>query len=274
VAIVFQHPRHFCVSSNFLSEAMHGVCEECIEQGVDVLLHTKPSLDPVDEANALSDGRVDGVLMLRDEGDPTLEALLERGFPLVLFFSRSNEPNVSYVDCDNFMGGKLAASHLIALGHKRLGAVLGPKNSVDSTDRFHGFRAAAEAAGLTIQPHHVFEEKGPDRPLGNFGDMIRSDDRPTGLFVWSDDVAFMCMQEVRAAGLRIPQDISIVGFDSTSACLNVDPPLTSVQQPIIAMARRATRILVSMIADKGFTPQQIVFPPQLDVRGSTSPPSV
>ena len=76
---------------------------------------------------------------------------------------------------------------------------------------------AAEAAGIAIDPAHVFEDMGPDRPLGALAESLRGRDRPTGLFVWSDDVAFECMHEIRAAGLQIPKDISIVGFDSTGS---------------------------------------------------------
>lgn len=270
-AVVFQHAHFFSVTAAFLNEAMHGVCEACIKQGLDVMLHTKPSTDPEAEADALSDGRVDGVLMLRDDNDPTLAALLDRQFPVVLFFSRSSDTRASYVDCDNYMGGKLAANHLIALGHQELGMIIGPTHSVDSSDRFQGFRSAVEAAGLKVSERNVIRIEGTNADKTELLGLMQRADRPSGLFIWSDDVAFECMPAIREAGLRIPQDISIVGFDSTFACNRVDPPLTSVRQPIFEMANRAAEILSGIIANEDADPQQIVFPPQLDVRGSTSP---
>lgn len=272
IAVVFQHAHFFSVTSAFLNEAMHGVCQGCVELGLDVVLHTKPAIDPISEANALSDGRVDGVLMLRDDGDPALAALIERGFPVVLFFSRTNDPRVSFVDCDNFMGGKIAGSHLVGLGHRRLGVVLGSPHSVDSADRFHGFRSAAEAAGLAIAPEDVARMESTLGTTQEIERMMMRPDHPTAIFVWSDDIAFECLKVLRELGLRVPEDVSIVGFDSTGACSRVDPPLTSVRQPIGDMARKATQILISIVGKEEAAPQQIVFPPQLDVRGSTSPP--
>lgn len=271
IAIVFQHAHYFSASSAFLNEAMHGVCQECVEQEFDVLLHTKPADDPISEANALSDGRVDGVLLLRDDNDPTLSALTDRGTPLVLFFSRSNDPRVSYVDCDNFMGGKIGGRHLVSLGHTRLGMVVGSPRSIDSADRYHGYRSALESAGLELDAKHVARMEGPNQDPSEFTAMMEAPDRPTALFVWSDDVAFECMKVLRNLKIRVPEDVSIVGFDGTAACTRVDPPLTSVRQPVVEMARRATQILVSMVRDGVSTPQQIVFPPSLEVRGSTAP---
>ncbi len=258
IAVVFQHAYYFSTTSTFTNEAMRGVCEQCTELGLDLLLHTKPTQDPVAEANALSDGRVDGVLMLRDAGDPTLTELISRNFPVVLFFSRADSPDVSFVDCDNFTGGKIAANHLLSLGHRRMAMMVGPKNSVDSADRYHGFRSALEIEPATCS---TMEE---------LAELLSRPDRPTALFVWSDDVAFGCYQIVRDLGLRIPQDLSIIGFDSTPACDRFDPPLTSVRQPIAQMARKATQILTAMVRGEDSAIQQIVFPPHLDVRGSTS----
>lgn len=273
IAVVFQHAYYFSVDSAFRNEAMHGVCEECVEHGLDVMLHTKPTDDPIDEANALSDGRVDGVLMLRDQGDPTLAALVERNFPVVLFFSRSDDPRVSFVDCDNFMGGKLAGSHLISLGHKVLGMVVGSSHSVDSSDRFHGFRSVLEAAGLSLPLERVVRIENATASFEELEEMMKAPNRPTALFVWSDDVAFECIRVLRGMGLQVPRDISVVGFDSTAACNRVDPPLTSVRQPIADMARKATQVLTARVQGRLENPQQTVFSPILDVRGSTSPSS-
>lgn len=272
IAVVFQHPYYFSVDSAFRNEAMHGVCAECIEHGVDVMLHTKLAEDPLIEANALSDGRVDGVLMLRDEGDPTLSALVDRNFPLVLFFSRANDPRISFVDCDNFSGGKLAAHHLLSLGHQSFGMVAGSAHSVDSADRLTGFRSVLEGVAIRLESDRVIRMENPSSSAQPLIDLMKRPDRPTALFVWSDDVAFECIRILRDQGLRVPGDVSIVGFDGTAACTRVEPPLTSVRQPIVDMARKATQILTARIGGRSEGGQQLVFSPLLDVRGSTSPP--
>lgn len=269
IAVVFQYAHFFSATSTFLNEAMRGVCNECLQIGLDVMLHTKQTEDPLAEADALSDGRVDGVLMLRDAGDPTLTALVERKFPLVLFFSRTESPDISFVDCDNFTGGKIAANHLLSLGHTNLAMVVGPTNSVDSSDRFQGFRSSIEAAGHTLKD--VVRIDGPHSDPHELVALMNQKDRPTGLFVWSDDVAFECLRVLRDIGIGVPNDLSVVGFDSTAACTRVDPPLTSIRQPIAEMARTATEILNSIVNGERTSAQQIVFPPHLDVRGSTAP---
>lgn len=272
IAIVFQHAHFFAAASTFLNDAMRGVCEECLTLDLDVMLHTKSNADPTIEANALSDGRIDGVLMLRDEGDPTLAALVNLNFPVVLFFSRSADQAIPYVDCDNFSGGKLAANHFLTLGHKRVGMVVGPLHSVDSSDRLQGFRSAYDNAGHPLDPGHIIRIPTPAANKAELVNLLLGPDRPTALFVWSDDVAFECVRVIKDLGLSIPSDISILGFDSTTACTRLDPPLTSVRQPIIEMARKATQILHSIIQGNDPQTTQLVFPPNLDVRGSTCPP--
>ncbi|MGV3617178.1 MAG: LacI family DNA-binding transcriptional regulator [Fimbriimonas sp.] len=273
IAVVFQYADYFRASSTFTSEVMRGVCDGSVANGVDVLLHTKASVDPVAEADALTDGRVDGALVLRDAEDPMLALVLARKFPVVLFFCRSDNPDVPFVDLDNFMGGKIATNHLLDLGHRRIAMVRGSLGSVASNDRHSGYRHALEGRGIAYDPSLVVPGL-----LGNANhkpllDLMRGPDRPTALFVWSDDDAFSCMRVVSELGLSIPNDISVVGFDSSPACDQFNPPLTSVRQPVAEMARQATEILVDIVNGTA-TPDRlrVVFPPSLDVRGSTAAP--
>ena len=94
-------------------------------------------------------------------------------------------------------------------------------------------------------------------------------ERPTAIFAWSDDVAIYAMSHLRDLGLRVPEDVAVVGYDSTSICAHTEPPLTSVRQPIYAMARRATELLVAHIEEKSLAPSQIIELPELVLRSST-----
>lgn len=271
VAVVFQYADYFRATSTFTSEVMRGVCDGCVAAGIDVLLHTKRQMDPESEANALTDGRVDGALVLRDAHDPAIDLVLTRKLPVVLFFSRSDDPLVPFVDLDNFMGGKIAVNHLLELGHKQIGMVRGSLGSIASNDRHSGYRHALEARGIPYDPTYVVPgvlENASPEPLIQ---LVRRHDRPTALFVWSDDDAFICLRILSDLGLRVPQDLSIVGFDSSKACEQSSPPLTSVRQPVTEMARRATQVLVELV--NGATQRdrmRVVYPPSLDVRGSTA----
>ncbi|MEZ0324912.1 MAG: LacI family DNA-binding transcriptional regulator [Fimbriimonas sp.] len=269
LAVVFQYGAFFSALSSFTSEAMRGVCAACVESGFDLMLHTKAADDPIHEACALMDGRVDGVLMLRDRDDPAMAEVVAHKFPCVLFFTRSDDPHVPFVDSDNYAGGRMATSHLLELGHQKIGMVIGPAGSVAAGDRFNGYRNALESAGIELRPDYVVSGVGIDPT--DFIKLITREDRPTALFVWSDDDAFICMQTAIELGLSIPEDLSIVGYDSSEACERSKPALTSVRQPVFDMAHAATRLLVSLVRGTPVERTRIVFPPDLDVRGSTAP---
>ncbi len=268
LAVVFQYGAYFSALSSFTSEAMRGVCAACVESGFDLMLHTKAADDPMHEACALMDGRVDGVLMLRDRDDPTMAEVVANGFPCVLFFTRSDDPRVPFVDSDNYAGGRMATSHLLELNHRRIAMVMGPAGSVAGADRFNGYRNALESAGLAVRPDYLVAGVGRD-PSG-FVRLLRQEDRPTAVFVWSDDDAFLCMQLALDLGLSVPGDLSIVGYDSSDACERSKPALTSVKQPVFDMAHAATLLLASLVRGTSVERTRIVFPPDLDVRGSTA----
>jgi LacI family transcriptional regulator len=270
IAVVFQYAEYFGTTSNFISEALRGVCEGCTANGIDVLMHTKPAPDPVSEANALCDGRVDGALVLRDEGDEALSILLRRGLPVVLFFSRGDDPSIPFVDLDNFAGGNIATEHLISLGHRRIAMIRGASKSIASNHRHSGYRNALEVAGIDYDPNLVLQFTGA-QPSAELAQLMAMADRPTAIFAWSDDDAMKCMLAISEIGMSVPEDVSIVGFDSLPACDHTSPPLTSVHQPIALMARRATEVLSELTSGCPATDMhRIVISPSLDIRGSTS----
>lgn len=272
IGLVFQYAEYFHSNSTFIPELMRGVCEACVERGVDVLLHTRAHGDPAEEASNLLDGRVDGSLVLRNANDPTLQELARRKFPMVLFFSRSLDGALPFVDSDNYTGGQIATRHLIELGHCRIGMVRGALGSVSSDDRFNGYRQAMELAGLPTDPTQVCFMESPHADPGPFMEMMSRPDHPTALFVWSDDAAFVCLRWLSELGLSVPGDVSVIGFDSTPRCESSNPPLTSVRQPVFEIAREAARLLIAQIRSEPVERDRIVFPPDLEVRSSTAPP--
>lgn len=272
IAIVFQYAQYFSIWSSFTSDVMHGVCEAAVAGGFDLMLHTRPSEGSVNEVDQLTDGRVDGALVLRDADDPLLDELLGRHFPCVFFFTRSTDPEAAYVDADNYSGGRMATKHLLDLGHRRIAMVRGSAKSVSSNDRFNGYRDAIEASGLTVNPRDVLTVEAPNQSLEAFPEVMQGPDRPTAIFAWSDDVALKLLQCLREIGLEVPGDVSVVGFDSIEACQHCSPTLTSVRQPISEMARDATQILIDKINGRAPARDQLVYPLTLEVRNSTAPP--
>lgn len=271
LAVVFQSGSYFSAWSGFTSEVMRGVSEACFEAGYDLMLHTKASVSPDDEAATLADGRVDGVLVLRDENDETLVRLLDLGTPCVQFFTHSEGLDVPSVDLDNELGGRLATEHLLSLGHRRIAMVCGSSRSVSSMARVMGYQNALTNAGIACRPEWIVSIASYEDDTAPILRVLSEPDPPTALFVWSDDIALMIMRDLRSEGIRIPQDLSIVGFDSLATAENASPPLTSVRQPIRTMAAEATRMLISRVRRQPIDSPKIYFDPILDIRASTAP---
>jgi len=270
LAVVFQYAELFSSGSGFINEVMRGVCSASVAEGYDLMLHTKLVTNPEMEADVLSDGRVDGALVLRDEDDPTIRALIECGMPTVLFFTRSEHPNAAWVDADNLTGGRLATEHLISLGHKRIAMVNGPAKSVAAGLRYQGYADALAAAGL--EPFPEIARCGSSKEVDEcLPPMLLRADRPTALFVWSDDVALACLDVARSLGISVPGQLSIVGFDSLEAGARSMPALTSVRQPVFDMAFKAASLLASICRDENPAQRRILYPLSLDVRGSSAP---
>ncbi|HZO91269.1 MAG TPA: LacI family DNA-binding transcriptional regulator [Chthonomonadaceae bacterium] len=279
VAVVMQYPSVFSGASGFTNEMMHGITDAAVELGYDVLLHTRRpgtglQADETDllaaEVATLTDGRVDGALLLRDVDDPLAARLLQRGFPTVLMFTTSSDPQQWFVDCDNVRGALLAMEHLIALGHRRIVHLAGSSHSGAARDRCLGYRMALERAGIPLVPEWIVEitYAGADfHTAAQLFDSLSSD-RPTAVFAWSDEVAIKMMRVLKEKGLRVPEDVAVVGFDSTTLCDHTDPPLTSIRQPIYAMAKQALQLLTQRIG--GETPEatHVCVAPELVVRRS------
>ncbi len=270
LAVVFQSGNYFSTWSNFTSEVMRGVCAAAVNQGFDLMLHTKHVGSAEMEADTLSDGRVDGALVLRDQDDPTVKALISRNFPTVQFFTRSDDKNTAWVDADNYNGGRIVARHFLELGHRRFGMVMGGPGSVSANDRFSGFRDALGAAGHALPAEHCLRGSNLGNNPKALLEMVSRPAGPTALFVWSDDDAYLVLEVLRNHGIRVPEDVSVIGFDSLAPSQRTVPPLTSIRQPVHEMAFNATRLLVNLIRKESPAKRQFLFPLSLDVRGSTA----
>jgi DNA-binding LacI/PurR family transcriptional regulator len=252
LALVMQSPNVFSGGSGFIAELMHGTVEAANALGYDLMLHTKDWHDTERDVQALADGRVDGVLLLRDKNDPLTQRLEERGLPNVSIFSHPDYPEAWYVDADNVAGGRLAAQHLLSLGHSRIGFIGGSDQSASASDRLEGFRKETEATSISSFRFARVVYAGGDfsEVLNWFGPKIPITERPTAIFAWSDDVALQAIALLRDVhGLRVPDDISILGFDGTEVVGEHSAPrLSSIHQPIYDIAAAGVQMLASRIS--------------------------
>lgn len=273
IAVVMQYPEIFAGWSGFTNELMHGVTDAAVRLGYDVMLHTRKTVEWGDsavgpmraEVARLTDGRVDGALLLRDMEDPLIAELARKRFPAVLMFTHSNDPGQWYVDADNFSGGCDATKHLLSLGHRRVLHISGPGRSGAGRERLQGYETAMAEAGLSTDVVSVAE---PGWELALAMPLLRKAGGPTAIFAWSDDAAVRMMHLLQQEGFRVPGDVAVVGFDSTTVCDHTNPPLTSMRQPVYSMAAQALELLASKLQGSKVEQVQVRVKPKLNVRSS------
>jgi LacI family transcriptional regulator len=202
-----------------------------------------------------------------------LSALSRAGLPLVVI-DPVNLPHVDVtsVGSTNFTGGLSATQHLLDLGHRRIAYLGGPATSACNQARMHGYRAAMDAAGLPVPPEFVrhggfLHEDG----LVQGGALLDLDERPTAVFAGSDETAVGVLEAARARGLRIPEDLSVVGFDDTELARLSSPALTTVRQPLQEMGKVALRTAMRLAADEEVESHHVELATELVVRQSTAP---
>ncbi len=203
------------------------------------------------------------------------DRLRAKGIPFVVFDPTSELPDdVPFVGATNWTGGRMAARHLIGLGHRRIAMIAGPDDVLFSHARFDGYRSALEAAGLPVDPAltvrtMLTREAGRDAAR----ELLTRPDRPTAVFASNDLQALGVYKAAREVGLRIPADLSVVGFDDLPVAAMVDPPLTTVHQPLVEMAMAATELALAL--GRGEQPPQVrlELATTFTVRESTAPPS-
>jgi LacI family transcriptional regulator len=215
-------------------------------------------------------GHLDGVIIASTYmDDPLFARLLEDGVPFVLAGRHSDE-HVNYVDVDNVGGTRMAVEHLIRLGHKRIATITGPLNMISGRDRLAGYRQALEAHQLPMDQDLIVEGDYTEAS-GSVGAQRLLSASPTAIFVASDIMAIGTLKALREAGLRVPQDVALVGFDDVPIAAAVEPALTTVHQPIERLGSMAVDLLLKLLEhppDAQAPANRIVLPTKLVVRDS------
>ncbi|THV29557.1 LacI family DNA-binding transcriptional regulator [Glycomyces paridis] len=207
------------------------------------------------------------------EPDQT-ERLYSRDIPLVQL-DPTGDPDhgAPSVGSGNWNGGLSATRHLIGLGHRRIGVVAGPGDMEAARARLDGHRAALDLAGIRPDPalerHGDFNiATGRDLAL----ELLRLDDPPTAVIAGNDGTALGVYHAAAALGVRVPADLSVVGFDDLPKAKWMIPPLTTVRQPLKDMGAAAARMVVGLAAGEALPQQRVELATELVVRGSTAPP--
>jgi DNA-binding LacI/PurR family transcriptional regulator len=212
----------------------------------------------------------DGVIMFSsDIDDPILPLLIKDGSPLVIIGRHPYFTNVAWVDVDNREGAHAAVSHLIELGHRRIGLINGQLQMENALARRDGYKQALLENGIPIESELMVEGFYAQMPA--FQAMQRLLDLPeppTAVFASSDPMAIGALNAIHARGLRVPEDIAIAGYDDLRFAADSNPPLTSVKQPVEELSVQAVRLLVEQIKGED-SPRSVALPARLVIREST-----
>ena len=263
------------VADPFVAEVVAGIEEMALAQHFSVFLancHADPDRE-LRVVKSFHERRVDGVLVNSSRvGSLYLPLLAEMKVPIVLINNQHPGDFVHSVGIDNLGAGRAAARHLVKLGHRRI-AYLGNQFGLQAdTDRFGGYRQVLGEAGLGFQPELVAHGDGkPEGGKRGMERLLASPEPPTAVFCYNDLQAIGAMRAARERGLKVPDDVSVVGLDDILLSSYTDPPLTTVQQPKQEMGRIAVQILVELLGG-GKPVTQIKLEGALIIRESTSAP--
>jgi len=258
-------------------EVMRGVTLVAREEGLMVnLSESAPRVVPGQGwVDAVLTRRPTGVILVVFDVSPAQHSqLTARGIPFAVL-DPAGEPSegVPAIGSANWNGGMAAARHLLDLGHRRIGVIGGPPSLLCSRARLDGYRAAMDMAGVPIEPalvrsgdFHV--EGGYDSGL----ELLRLPEPPTAVFAGSDLQALGVYEAARELGVRIPGELSVVGYDDLPVARWVGPPLTTVHQPLAEMAEMAARMVITMSRGAEPVTRRLDLATSLVVRQSTAPP--
>ncbi|HEY1703817.1 MAG TPA: LacI family DNA-binding transcriptional regulator [Trebonia sp.] len=230
---------------------------------------------PASWTGTLASHDTDGVILVTSElTSDQLKQLRGADIPLAVIDPvNPPPPDIPSVGATNWAGGLSATEHLAGLGHRRIAAISGPRDYLCSRARVDGYRSALERADLPFDPGLV--RNGDFHHEGGFAratELLDLPDRPTAIFAGSDQQAFGVYQAARQHDLRIPEDLSVVGFDELPVTRWASPPLTTVRQPLAEMGRTAAEMLGDLINGRDLRASRIELSTELIVRESTAAP--
>ena len=264
-------PKVHIFSVHYFSELLSGIGEALSEKGFGLLLMFRRMEADHGEGftSFFSGGRVDGCILLGTTKDdwPLLEK--EKHY-FCLINNYLKEKDISFIDTDNVYGSFMAVSHLISLGHTKIALLNGPKKFTNSIDREKGYLNALDAYKIPVVPEYFYE--------GNYGyksgvtvaeAMIRSANMPSAVFAANDRMAAGLIAGLKQKRIKVPEDISVIGYDDSDIASTTVPAITTVRIPFYEMGYECGMKFIELMESKGEKKFQVFIKPELVIREST-----
>lgn len=262
----------FWMYSYYIQSLLNGLFTASAEEGCDLLFAMNPSSIHGTGELDKPPGAYDAVVLILPPRESRVASRLARGRVPTIIIGQRATFDIPHVTADDTVGATAAMQYLFELGHRRVGHIAGPLQHDDALDRLSAYSTFGHANGLAM----------PDRWIGmgdysfeNVRDIAREilslSDRPTAIFAANDLMALAVLEAAHHFGIRVPEELSVVGFDDSQDAHRADPPLTTVLQPTEEVARRCIQSLMQSLAT-GQPPENILLETTLVIRRSTAPP--
>ena len=265
--------------NNFGSLVLHEITREISHaaraRGYDILLFNAERFDLPDRAGTrdmLANLCAGLILPMPNVEDDYLAVLEKRQVPCVFVNFDARDMALPVVGIQNRDGARLAVEHLLSLGHRRIAFIAGSHQTGQSAERQAAYVQALEDAGIEVDPALIVS--GLFRQTGGFAAteaLLALPQPPTAIFAANDEMAFGAIDAIHSKGLRVPEDISVVGFDDIGTSSHIHPPLTTMRQPLAELSASAVGELMALIEGHGVEARKLTLPLQLIVRQSTGP---
>lgn len=278
--VFYTHSTTPLVTAAYFGDILGGLLHTAMLARQSITLFTELNCtDARENLSTYCDGRCDGLIFAGPpSSDDMVEALRRKHTPFVFLGDLPLASDVSCVDVDNVASAMRAIEFLVEQGHRRIAFLGGDPEVTSSRQREQGYRQALSSAALAwdealILPGRYSSESGHQRTVRLIQLASQVKEAPTALFCANDEIAVGAMSALSDMGLRVPEDVSIIGFDDSSAAAVVRPALTTIRQPFQELARHAVELLLAQIQDRETAERRILLPTSLVVRDTVSTPN-
>jgi len=261
------------MAADYAVAVLNGVVSAVADSDYNLTLFTR-RWDNLDEPPPwLLDCHVDGLLLVAPNvHSDVVQFVMQKGIPLIGISAEAVDTGVPTVEVDNDGGAKLATEHLISLGHKRIAHLSGSEGQNSAYARRDAYYRTMKAHGLEIPDGYLVQTAySGEKPYTEAVKMLRKPDRPTAIFAANDFIASEVLRAARDLGISVPRQLSVIGYDDIPDAVHLDPPLTTIRQPLIEMGQYAVSMLILQLNGQPAEVRTHYLPGELVVRGSTGP---
>ena len=263
------------IAHKYFSSAISGIQEVVLPAGYNILIGqaNESAEQEYKVVKQLISSRVDGLIMSlsgKTHYGEYIQALIDDGFPVIMFDRVNDEINCSKVIIDHEKAAFTAVEHLIRQGCRRIAHLSGPQVLSIAKNRIKGLKRALETYGIPFIPEYLIENgTNPTLTPDHIQWLMQQPNPPDGISCFNDDVAINALLTLKKIGIKVPGEVKIIGFNNEKDCLIIEPNLSSIEHPVVNMGKEAAKLFLKYAGNTRLLPQTIVFDTELIIRRST-----